>query len=122
MTEASPLPQPCAARPTGELGRAQMEAELVVLRRRITGPQILSKRHDCLIAIASLEINLAIAATCVARDRQMAGYTGDRLMAACANRSEYVSGDNQPRVPNDPHPPLLRSLLEAGMVCGKGSP
>lgn len=81
-----------------------MEAELVVLRRRITGPQILSKRRDCLIAIASLEINLAIAAACVAHDRQMAEYTGDRLMAACANRSEYMSGDNQPRVPNDPYP------------------
>jgi hypothetical protein len=82
----------------------------------------LSKLRDRLIAIASLAINLAIAAACVAHDRQMAGYTGDRLMAACANRSEYVSGDNQPRVPNDPHPPSSEVAPGGGYGLRKRKP
>ena len=44
---------------------------------------------DRLTAIASVAITLTIAAPSVAQDSQMAGYiTGDRLIAACANRSE----------------------------------
>ena len=74
------------ARPAGEMGRAT---------RRITaierGRRGLSKLPDRLIAIASVAISLAIAVACVAQDRQMAGYTGGRLMAACANRSEHDS-------------------------------